>query len=325
MIPLFNVPNHNIRTGLYDNFLHGKIVTKFENKFCEYIEAPNGVSISSASVGIFLTCTALNDLFKHFYIPGIIPPVVPTHLKHANINVNFVDNVKWVGNSYILYEDSNTVIIDSAQEVLPGSFSKLPEIYGNKRIIVIYSFYPTKPVGSMDGGLIASNDQEFLKTIRSLSRNGMSSDIDSWDRSQKYLGWKMYMNSAQADLALKNLRKFDEKRARLDEIRHEYNEIFKGLYPSDYYDNGGYHLYRIHITNREKTRDLLKEKGISTGIHYMPTYKMKVFKGLMGCAENMELSELVGKHALSLPFNEELTTRDIRKITENVGSIVSSY
>ena len=63
---------------------------------------------------------------------------------------------------------------------------------------MIFSFYPTKPVGGIDGGMIVSDDKDKIIYFKEAVFNGMSYETNNWERKIKFPGWKMYLNSFQA-------------------------------------------------------------------------------------------------------------------------------
>ena len=197
MIPLFNIPNYIIDTSKFSNLLHDSIVSKFERKFANYVGADYACSINSATNAIFLCLSRSSYENETINVPSIIPPVVLNAIIRSDNHIEFNDKVDWVGNSYILHTYDDYKIIDSAQKVERDQFTT----EANDEDLMIFSFYPTKPIGGSDGGMIVSNDKNKIERLRSLTMNGMSSDINNWDRTIEMAGWKMYMNSIQAYIA----------------------------------------------------------------------------------------------------------------------------
>ena len=172
---------------------------------------------------------------------------------HDRLSVNFVDNTEWVGDSYILHEFEDYKVIDSAQKVERNQFLK----EANDQDLMIFSFYPTKPIGSCDGGIIVSNDWDKMQRFKESTLNGMTFSKDNWDRKIKFPGYKMYMNSFQARIAMNNLNKLDEKNEKLAEVRNLYNHKL-GL------NNQSSHLYRINVNNRDNFASSMKLSGVHT-------------------------------------------------------------
>ncbi|HEX4849495.1 MAG TPA: DegT/DnrJ/EryC1/StrS family aminotransferase, partial [Puia sp.] len=106
MIPLFHIPSYTIDTGQFSNLLHDKIVRKFEEDFCQYVDAKYGCSLHSATAAIELIFESVLDeteLAGIIKIPSIIPPVVPNAVMHgissSGCGIEFTDNVNWVGHA----------------------------------------------------------------------------------------------------------------------------------------------------------------------------------------------------------------------------------
>ena len=216
MINLFNITNHILNTNSYSNLLHDKVVNEFENTIANYVGAKYAVSVNSATSAIFLALLNKNIVVK---IPTMIPPVVLNAIITSGNKYIFEDNIDWIGDSYILHEFEDYKIIDSAQKIEKNQFTK----ECNPDDLMIFSFYPTKPIGSCDGGMIVSNNLDKINYLRELSMNGMSQSINNWERDIKFPGYKMYMNSIQCDIGLQNFKLYSDKLKKLEIIRNYYN------------------------------------------------------------------------------------------------------
>lgn len=298
MINLFNINNYAINTSDYSNALHDKRVTEFENRIANYVGAKYAVALNSATNAIFLTL--LNKRIN-VSIPSVIPPVVPNAIYTSGNEFVFTDNVNWVGDSYILHDFKDYKIVDSAQKIEPNQFA----LECQDKDIMIFSFYPTKPIGSFDGGMIVSNDLDKITYFREMSLNGMTFSQNNWDRKNKYLGYKMYMNSIQADVALKNFSKYEDKRIILKSIRTYYNDHLKQ-------NNTSYHLYRIATDDNNKFIGYMKTKNIICGIHYKALHLDPVYK--KSDHQTLPMSEFVSKTTVSIPFHEQLSLGEVQYI-----------
>lgn len=301
MINLFHIPNYKIDTSNFSNLLHDKVVNSFEEEFCEYVGAKYGCSFNSATNAIFLSLLGKNQTVS---APSVIPPVVCNAIITSGNKLNFVDNIEWVGNSYVLHAFDDYKIIDSAQKVERNQF--LNEATGED--LMIFSFYPTKPVGSCDGGIIVSDDKNKIEWFKQATLNGMTFSKDNWERKIAFPGYKMYMNSIQCYIAKKNLQLLDEKNNKLEEVREKYNKYF-GL------NNSSKHLYRLNVNNRNEFISKMKENNIQIGVHYTALHENKTYAN-----ELVELhkSSLEGKTTVSIPYHEKLSNNDIEKIVKGV-------
>ncbi|MAE85965.1 MAG: hypothetical protein CMB80_24725 [Flammeovirgaceae bacterium] len=302
MINLFNVPNYVIDTSTFGNHLTGHKVIEFEEKFCEYVGAKHACSINSATSAIFLATLNKN---AEITVPSIIPPVVLNAIINAGNTHRFRDDVTWVGDSYILHEFESYKIIDSAQKVEKNQYN----IEANPSDLMIFSFYPTKPVGSIDGGIIVSDNKEKIMWFKEACLNGMSNNTNNWERKIKFPGWKMYMNSFQADIASRNLSRLDEKKERLYNVRELYNKSLGQK-------NSSEHLYRLSVENRENFISLMKKDGITCGVHYRASHLNPVY--LSKYQEDLPLSEECDVTTVSIPYHENLTKQEVQKVIKSV-------
>lgn len=302
MIQLFNIPHYIIDTSKFNHYLHDSVVSKFEEEFAAYVGAKYACSISSATNAIFLSLLNKNITVS---IPSLIPPVVCNAILTSGNKIKFIDDVNWVGDSYILHDFGKYKIIDSAQKVDRNQFQK----EANDDDLMIFSFYPTKPIGSMDGGMIVSNDWDKIQWFKEAVMNGMSYAANNWDRSIKFPGYKMYMNSMQCYIALQNLKKLDTKKSRLKEIRDIYNKELGYMNTSD-------HLYRIEVANNKSFIKQLQQLDITAGIHYKAMHCDLTYMSTE--SDNCILSERIQHRTVSIPFNECLTNEDIFTVIDSV-------
>lgn len=299
MIELFNINTHKIDTSKYSNLLHDKIVNVFEEKVAEYVGAKYAASFNSATSAIFLSLLKKEIRVR---IPSMIPPVVLNAIITSGNRYEFTDNTDWVGDSYVLHQFLDYKIVDSAQKLRAGQFKK----ECGPQDLMLFSFYPTKPVGGSDGGMFVSDDKEKIDALRTLAFNGTSFSQNNWERKIIFPGFKMYMNSIQAEIALNNFNFYDDKLLKLKQLREYYNSEF-GL------SNTSDHLYRININNRADFIRECKENGITIGIHYEAAHLNPVFKIPDSKCPNSETRSLL---TASIPFHEKLTQEQAKKIVQ---------
>jgi dTDP-4-amino-4,6-dideoxygalactose transaminase len=297
MIKLFDPENYTINTSKFSNILHDNIVTEFEENFANYVGAKYSCSINSATNAIFLLFLNKGMEIK---VPSMIPPVVLNALITSGNSINFVDNIDWIGNSYILHDFGNYKIIDSAQKVERNQFKKEANPYD----LMIFSHYPTKPVGGCDGGMIVSDDYEKISWLKEAVLNGMAFSENNWDRKIKFPGYKMYMNSIQAFIANKNLEKLEDNKVKIERILKIYNENLG-------YINESNHLYRIEVNHNKKFIEYMKENEVICGVHYLPQHKNPIYSKK---DQHCPISEKASEKTVSIPFHPNLTDNDLDKI-----------
>ena len=293
MIQLFNINTHIIDTSDFSNLLHDDVVIELENKFASYVGAKYACSVNSATNAIFLSMLNKNTVVN---IPSMIPPVVVNAIITSGNEVRFYDDVDWVGHSYVLHTFEDYKIVDSAQKLM------------------IFSFYPTKPLGGSDGGMIVTDDYDKYKWFKSAVLNGMTYADNNWERGISFPGYKFYMSSIQAKIIMNNFKNFDKKMRSLSNLVDIYNKEFG-------YENTSKHLYRIEVLDNKKFIENMKRDGIICGVHYSALHQNSVYN------EGKEFlrlpkTEKSQRRTVSLPMNEKLSFNDteyiIDKVKENI-------
>ena len=302
MIQLFKVGNHNIDTSKFSNLLHDNVVEEFEKTIADYVGAKYACSINSATNAIFLSMLNKNVTVD---LPSMIPPVVANAILTSGNKINFIDDVDWVGDSYVLHRFDDYKIVDSAQKLEENQFEK----ECNPEDLMFFSFYPTKPLGGSDGGMIVTDDYEKYRWFKSAVLNGMSYANNNWERKISFPGYKMYMNSIQAQICLNNFKTFEEKMTSLSFLSNIYNKELG-------YNNFSQHLYRIEVTDNQKFISKMKENNIVCGIHYSALHLNSVYNN--GIKFDCDKSEKIQSKTVSLPMNEDLKDNDIFYIINKV-------
>ena len=302
MIQLFKVSNHNIDTSKFSNLLHDNVVEEFEKTIADYVGAKYACSINSATNAIFLSMLNKNVTVD---LPSMIPPVVANAILTSGNKINFIDDVDWVGDSYVLHKFDDYKIVDSAQKLEENQFEK----ECNPEDLMFFSFYPTKPLGGSDGGMIVTDDYEKYRWFKSEVLNGMSYANNNWERKISFPGYKMYMNSIQAQICLNNFKTFEEKMTSLSFLSNIYNKELG-------YNNFSQHLYRIEVTDNQKFISKMKENNIVCGIHYSALHLNSVYNN--GIKFDCDKSEKIQSKTVSLPMNEDLKDNDIFYIINKV-------
>ena len=310
MIQLFNINSHTIDTSEFSSLLHDKIVIEYEKKIANYVGAKYACAINSATNAIFLIFKMEEYINPRIVkIPSIIPPVVANAIITSGNKVEFTDNVKWVGNSYVLHKFRSYKVVDSAQKLERNQFTK--ECKPND--LMVFSHYPTKPLGGADGGVIVTDDYNKYKWMKEAVLNGTTFANNNWERGISFPGYKFYMSSIQAKIIMNNFKYYDKKISGLQHLVDTYNSELG-------YENTSKHLYRIEVLDNEKFVKRMKEAGIICGIHYSALHLNPIYNDgkELGCPKSKKLQ----KRTVSLPMNENLSFNEteyiIDKVKENI-------
>jgi len=198
-----------------------------------------------------------------------------------------------------------------------------------------FSFHAVKNLATGDGGMITTDDPAVYARLMKLRWVGISKD--TWSREDKdtkeyswyynidELGFKYHMNDITAAIGLVQLGKLEAMNRRRAEITQIYNKAFAphkkiGL-PAvkSYMTRPACHNYVIKVDDRDGLNAHLKQKGIATGVHYIPNNNYDMYKDFRGATP---ISGAVWKKLLTLPLFPDLKQEEINLITSSVIDFV---
>jgi dTDP-4-amino-4,6-dideoxygalactose transaminase len=213
----------------------------------------------------------------------------------------------------------------------------------SKSDAVAYSFYATKNLTTGEGGMVTTNNEELLETMRCLALHGINKD--AWNRyaaSGKWFysvdepGFKYNLTDIASAIGIHQLRRLEEfagKRAHLVKL---YNRLFQGVAevetPADTTaGRHAWHLYvlRLNLERLTITRDefieALRQQGIGTSVHFIPI-QMHAFyapwanRPEQKCPRSLAFFQRV----ISLPLHPGLTDEDVFQVAEAVKRIAAA-
>jgi dTDP-4-amino-4,6-dideoxygalactose transaminase len=241
-----------------------------------------------------------------------IKAIIPVHLYGQCVDMT---PVLALAKKYELF-----VIEDAAQAI----GSEYPATDGIKKAcslgdVGILSFFPSKNLGGFgDGGMVLTDDDKLAQKLKLLrvhgSRNKYFYDI---------IGGNFRLDALQAAVLRVKLTHLDDWQQKRREKASYYDRIFteSGLVEEGhvqipealYRDSGAeyfhtYHQYVIRAKNRDKLREFMEEKGVSTSIYYpLPLHLQKCFSYLGYREGDFPVAEKAAREVLALPIYPELT------------------
>jgi dTDP-4-amino-4,6-dideoxygalactose transaminase len=181
------------------------------------------------------------------------------------------------------------------------------------------SFYPTKNLGGLgDGGAILVNDPLLAAKLRQL-RNGGQSDRYRHETA----GVNSRLDELQAAflrVGLKHLAAWTERRRALAAFyRAQLEGCALSLPEEQPYARAVWHLFVVRHPRRDALVAALRERGISTLIHYpIPLHLQPAFASLGGRPGNLPVVEKAAGEILSLPLYPELTDEQAQAVVDAV-------
>lgn len=181
-----------------------------------------------------------------------------------------------------------------------------------------FSFYPTKNITSVEGGMITTHDPEIAERCRVIRQHGA--------RRRYYhdeLGFNFRMSDVHAAIGLAQLGKLERfNRARQANARYlsaHLKGVVLPVVPPD--RTHVFHQYTIRVPGgkRDALMVYLKERGIGSEVYYpLPVHRQRLYREL-GYDDHLPEAERAAEEVLSLPIHPGLTPADLETIVAAVN------
>lgn len=352
----------------------GPNVQKFEQEFRSYTGAAEAVALSSCTAALHLSllaagvgpgdevittamtfCATANAVMH----TGAVPVFVDCDLDSFNMRPDIVAEA----------------ITPRTRAVLPVHFAGLPcdmdgllEVASKANLTVVedcahciegrigdrhvgtfgrfgaFSFYPTKNITTIEGGMVVTWDRDAAESIRTARLHGLSKD--AWKRfadegyrhiQSVMLGYKYNMTDVQASMGIHQLRRVEENLAIRESIWRKYDEAFRSLpvtlpLPPPDGIRHARHLYTLMLdlerirVPRDHILEAVQREGIGVGVHYIavplhPYYRerFRIPKGFFPNAER------ISERTLSLPLTPYLKPHEVEEVITAMTKVLVYY
>lgn len=331
-------------------FIKGKYVQYFEEEYASAYDVKHCISCANGTDAIYIALKALGiglgdevitvantwiSTSETITQTGSTPVFVDIHPDYYNIDVSKIEEkitsktkaiipvhlfgqpAEMDGIMDICKRHNLQIIEDCSQ----AHFAELKkQKVGTMGIAGTFSFYPSKNLGAYgDAGAIISNDDKFAQKARMFANHGSLKKHE-----HEFEGINSRLDGLQAailSVKLQHIHEWNQKRL---EHALEYNELLNGIdcieIPRIHSDvKHVFHLYVIRAQRRDELKTFLKEKGISTEIHYPTSLPyLKAYEYLGHSVEDFPIAYCYQDIILSLPMFPELTSDQIYHVADTI-------
>jgi dTDP-4-amino-4,6-dideoxygalactose transaminase len=249
--------------------------------------------------------------------------IIPVHFAGAPVDMDGLTTIKNKHKVKILQDGAHAI-----ETTWNGkNLAKFPDA-------ICYSFYSTKNITTIEGGMICSDDGDFIEKCRLLSNHGISKD--AWKRFSshgfshydlEFPGHKFNFTDVQAALGLCQLKKIDTLYKERSKVWDRYQKAFANLpmtLPAEVANGHKHarHLYIVQVDDRDGWIQKLHEMGIGTGVHYRSIPMMSGYQKAFGWKPaDYPNSKQIGDRCLSLPLTPYLKDGDVERIITAVQKL----
>lgn len=352
----------------------GPKVRQFEREFAGYVGASHAVAVSSCTAALHLaldaiglekgdevliptlTFAATGEAVIYFGAKPVLVDSTPdtfnmdpdeversiTPRTKAIIPVHFAGQPCEMVRLLQIARDNGLKVIEDAAHALPARYRGRK--VGTLGDITCFSFYATKTITTGEGGMAATENEEYANRMRMMSLHGISKDAwkrysaeGSWRYEILAPGYKYNLTDLQASLGLTQLAKCDSMWARRAMLADRYTEALSSLdafqVPQVAPDvQHAWHLYVILVNpralriHRDQVIEELKQRGIGTSVHFIPLHthpyyrkQWRYHKGDFPVVDNYF------DRCLSLPLYPAMSNEDLESVIEALTDIASKF
>lgn len=343
---------------------HGAYSTYLEDLFCEYTGANFATTVSNCTAGLHLSCLAAN--FKkgdEIILPSQTHVATAHAIEFTGAKPIFVDVDPLTG--CILIRKIKEKINSNTKGIIPVHMAGYPcnmkdikSICDESDLILIedcahgigtvydgihagnfgssgcFSFYPTKQITTGEGGVVISNNQNFIEKIKRIKAFGIDTPPELRTKPGFYdvkeLGYNYRMTDFQAALGLGQMKRYHKNVKRRRKNARLYCDLLESredILFTSFSKQNSYFLFQIILKstiNRDKVMLELKKYGIGVSIHYAtPVPLMSYYKNKYGY-QPIDFPNAVNyaNHSISLPVHQNLNADDIDYVCKKIINIL---
>jgi dTDP-4-amino-4,6-dideoxygalactose transaminase len=191
---------------------------------------------------------------------------------------------------------------------------------GSMGVLGCFSLYATKNITSGEGGVITTDNADFVTSLKEFRQHGMTAQYE-----YAGLGYNYRLSDLHAAIAVEQVKKIDLFTAARQQIAAALTEGLKDLPgiivpPTAPNRDHVYQQYTIRVTkdfpiSRGELKDRLKAKGIGSGIYYPKGLHEAAHIQKLGYKKgDFPVTELAAEEVLSLPVHPKVTDADVKQI-----------
>lgn len=235
-----------------------------------------------------------------------------------------IDAIKAICDKHKLF------LVEDASHALGSQINGLK--VGTTADITIFSFHAIKPITTLEGGAIATNNEAFYEQAKLLRSHGIVKK-ELWNSDMVTLGENYRLSDVACALGLSQLKRLDSFIQKRQDIAHYYDERFANnpfftTIAIDKTKKSARHLYPILLDrslwcSKEEIFKALHVKGLGVQVHYKPVYQFSYYKKLLG-EMRLPNTEDFYKAELSIPCHQGMSMEDAVLVADTLLETLAS-
>lgn len=327
----------------------GPKLRQFESAFAKFTGARYAVGVSNATSALHLSIKALGigkgdevivpDMTfvataNAVVLSGAVPVFADVEKETMNISidsikkkinsktkavipVHFAGKVCDIVTISEIARKNNLVVIEDCAHAIGARYGE--KHVGNFGSTGCFSFYPTKNITTIEGGMVITNSKKTAVYVMSARNHGLTKTLvqryasgKPWDYDVIESGYNYRLDEIRSALGLsqlKRIKKLNTLRKKAFEYYNNRLKHVKGLV-TPYSSASNDHAYHLYIMRVEKDNNVSRDElftqllkyGIKTTVHYKPLHEFTAFNKFKNNDDDMKNSKQLYKEIISLPF-----------------------
>jgi dTDP-4-amino-4,6-dideoxygalactose transaminase len=219
-----------------------------------------------------------------------------------------------------LAERHGLAVVEDACQAHGATLGAQP--VGSFGVVGCFSFYPTKNMHSLEGGMITTADPELARTMRLLRNQGMEQRY-----ANEIVGMNVRLTDVAAAIGREQLKQLDgwteQRRANAKFLDSRITAATTPVVADG--ARHVYHQYTVRVAqDRDGAQERLRELGVGTAVYYpTPIHRLRPFLGEDGRPGPWDLPETdrAAAEVLSLPIYPTLKPEELERIADAVNSL----
>ena len=213
--------------------------------------------------------------------------------------------------------DNDWIVLEDACQAHNAALNGKPA--GSFGLAAAFSFYPGKNLGAFgEAGAVTTDSDEIAGRVRALRDHGSSSKY-----YYEMIGHNYRMSAFQgAVLGVKidHIARWNDARRK---AAARYDKLLAGRPLELPREREGarhvYHLYPVHLQQRDLLREFLTGRGIASGLHYpLPLHVQRAYEYLGYSRGDFPVSERNSDCNLTLPIFPEITAEQQQEVADAI-------
>jgi perosamine synthetase len=351
----------------------GHVTESFEKIFKKYIGCKYAAAVNSGTAALHLALDAINLKFDDEVITSPMtfaataevilyyrakPVFVDcrldtfnidekcieekiTHRTRAIIPVHYagqpcrMDSIMDIGRKYGL-----KVIVDAAHAI-PAKFKG--KSVGTIGDLTAFSFYANKNITTGEGGMVSTDNEQFINHIKMMRLHGISQDAwkryqrgSSWQYEIYYPGFKYNLTDIASAIGIVQLDKCEELYNKRIQIVKYYLKQLQNVEEIklpwiDPDVQHAWHLFVVQLNleklkiTREKFVQMMHAKNIGTSVHFIPLHLHPFYRETFNYKpQDFPNAHFLSERIVSLPLYPKMTAEDMHRVVKSVIEIIAT-